>query len=180
MRKQILFLFGILCSIPSLVSCQSLHEKMAIYSIQPDSAVYCNLGKTVSDVLFSPKKVTCYTIKGKATVEKGDCELEPHYVRDSLVAKLNDEEIGILQFTLLADEENYGQDSVKVRSPYVPCIELCFEKKKQVAHVIVSLSNFSWTIMYDDKKLGNWNYSNKRLMERYCKMLLGDALDKIR
>jgi len=135
----------------------------------------------MSDVLFSPSKVICYTIKGKSTVEKEDFELAPHYVRDSLITKLNTNQIYFLQFSLLADEENYKEDSLKVRSPYVPCIEFCFEKKKlQPVHVIVSLSDFSWTIVYDDKRQGNWNYAEKRLMERYCKMLLGEALDKIR
>lgn len=107
--------------------------------------------------------------------------MEPHYVRDSLIAKLSVSQINMLQFNLLSDEENYKEDSIKVRSPYVPCIEFCFEKKKKnPVHVIVSLSDFSWTIVYDDKKQGNWNYADKRLMERYCKMILGDIYKKVR
>lgn len=177
-----MILLGILCSMSCFAACnKATIDKKAAYAISPDSAVYATLGKTMSDILFSPSKVMCYTIKGKAKVDKGDYELEPHYVRDSLVAKMTKELVSILQFELLTDAENYKQDSVKVRSPYVPAIEFCFEKKKQQVHVIISLSNYSWTIFYDDKRQGNYNYADKRFMERYCEMILGDeTIKKIR
>lgn len=177
---KVLFLVSILSSVTAFASCDNANEKTMKYSIQPDSAVYYTLGRTVSDILLSPNKVTCYTIKGKSSVAKEDYELEPHYVRDSLVAKLTSSQISILQFELLADEANYAQDSIRVRSPYVPCVEFCFEKKKLVAHIIVSLSDFSWTLLYDDKRQGNWNYADKRFMERYCRMVFGETLNKIR
>lgn len=181
MKVRIMFLLSLLCSITSFAYCNGANWKAVKYSIQPDSCVHSNLGKTMSEILFNPSKVTCYTIKGKSTVEKEDYELEPHYVRDSLIAKLSVSQINMLQLNLLSDEENYKEDSIKVRSPYVPCIEFCFEKKKKnPVHVIVSLSDFSWTIVYDDKKQGNWNYADKRLMERYCKMILGDIYKKVR
>lgn len=145
--------------------------KPVTYAIQPDSSVYSTLGKTMTDILFSPNKVTCYAIKGKAQVDKEDYELEPHYVRDSLIAKLSLNQIAMLQFLVLSDKNNYMQDSVKVRSPYVPSLEFCFEKKKQQVHVLISQSDFSWTIFYDDKKQGNWNYAEKRLVGRYSKMI---------
>ena len=171
-----MFLMSIMCSITSFASCNNADKKVTNSVIKPDSAVYYTLGKTMSDIMFSPSKVTCYTIKGKATVSKEDVELEPHYVRDSLIAKLNDSQIYLLQFNLLSDVENYKEDSIKVRSPYVPCVEFCFEKKKhQPLHVIVSLSDFSWTVVYDDKRQFHWNYADKRLMERLCNMFLGNA-----
>ncbi|MBM6719899.1 hypothetical protein H6B13_09620 [Bacteroides gallinaceum] len=181
MKVKFLSLLGILCLISSFVSCSAANKKTAKYSIQPDSTVYYTLGKTMSDILFSPTKVTCYTIQGKSIVSEEDVELEPHYVRDSLVAKLDDGQISILQFNLLSDDANYHQDSLKVRSPYVPYIEFCFEKKRQQpVHIIVSLSDFSWTILYDDKRQGNWNYADKRLMKRYCRMILGKEFNKIK
>ena len=94
---------------------------------------------------------------------------------------MDDGQISILQFNLLSDDANYHQDSLKVRSPYVPYIEFCFEKKRQQpVHIIVSLSDFSWTILYDDKRQGNWNYADKRLMKRYCRMILGKEFNKIK
>lgn len=181
MKVRLMFLLGLLCSVTSFASCNGAKRKAVNDAIRPDSAVYYTLGKTMSEILFNPTKVTCYTIQGKSAVAKDDFELEPHYVRDSLITKLNIGQFNILQFNLLSDAENYKEDSIKVRSPYVPCIEFCFEKKKmEPVHVLISLSDFSWTIIYDDKRQGNWNYAEKRLMERYCKMLLGETLNQIR
>ena len=151
-------------------------SKPAVYAIQPDSNTYTILGKTMTDILFSPSKVTCYAVKGKAQVDKNDFELEPHYVRDSLIAKLTPSQVALFQFLVLSDKSNYSQDSIKVRSPYVPHLELCFEKKKQQVHVLISQSDFSWTICYDDKKQGNWNYAEKRLVGRFCNMISNHSI----
>lgn len=180
MKVRLLLIMVLVCS-TSMSSCSAANEKTTKYAIQPDSSVYYTLGKSMSDILFSPTKVLCYTIQGKATISKEDYELEPHYVRDSLIAKLNANQIYLLQFNLLADEKNYKEDSMKVRSPYVPCLEFCFEKKKmEPVHVIISLSDFSWTIVYDDKRQFNWNYEDKRLIERFCKLILGEVYKKVR
>ena len=175
MRKNYLF-FVLFCVLT--ISCFAAKEqkmkkesKPAVYAIQPDSNTYTILGKTMTDILFSPSKVTCYAVKGKAQVDKTDFELEPHYVRDSLIAKLTPSQVALFQFLVLSDKSNYSQDSIKVRSPYVPHLELCFEKKKQQVHVLISQSDFSWTICYDDKKQGNWNYAEKRLVRRFCNMI---------
>lgn len=175
MRKN--YLFFVLFSVLTISCFAAKEQKMkkeskpAVYAIQPDSNTYTILGKTMKDILFSPSKVTCYAVKGKAQVDKTDFELEPHYVRDSLIAKLTPSQVALFQFLVLSDKSNYSQDSIKVRSPYVPHLELCFEKKKQQVHVLISQSDFSWTICYDDKKQGNWNYAEKRLVRRFCNMI---------
>lgn len=175
MRKN--YLFFVLFSVLTISCFAAKEQKMkkeskpAVYAIQPDSNTYTILGKTMTDILFSPSKVTCYAVKGKAQVDKTDFELEPHYVRDSLIAKLTPSQVALFQFLVLSDKSNYSQDSIKVRSPYVPHLELCFEKKRQQVHVLISQSDFSWTICYDDKKQGNWNYAEKRLVRRFCNMI---------
>ena len=175
MRKN--YLFFVLFSVLTISCFAAKEQKMkkeskpAVYAIQPDSNTYTILGKTMTDILFSPSKVTCYAVKGKAQVDKTDFELEPHYVRDSLIAKLTPSQVALFQFWVLSDKSSYSQDSIKVRSPYVPHLELCFEKKKQQVHVLISQSDFSWTICYDDKKQGNWNYAEKRLVRRFCNMI---------
>lgn len=175
MRKN--YLFFVLFSVLTISCFAAKEQKMkkeskpAVYAIQPDSNTYTILGKTMTDILFSPSKVTCYAVKGKAQVDKTDFELESHYVRDSLIAKLTPSQVALFQFLVLSDKSNYSQDSIKVRSPYVPHLELCFEKKKQQVHVLISQSDFSWTICYDDKKQGNWNYAEKRLVRRFCNMI---------
>ena len=180
MRRN--YLFFVLFSALTISCFAAKEQKMkkeskpAVYAIQPDSNTYTILGKTMTDILFSPSKVTCYAVKGKAQVDKTDFELEPHYVRDSLIAKLTPSQVALFQFLVLSDKSNYSQDSIKVRSPYVPHIELCFEKKKQQVHVLISQSDFSWTICYDDKKQGNWNYAEKRLVGRFCNMISNHSI----
>lgn len=161
----------------SFASCGGVKEKTEKYRVPPDSAVYCMLGKSMTEVLFNPSKVTCYTLKGKKEVAKDDYEVEPNCVRDSLVGRLGTAQIAVLQFNLLSSDENYREDSIKVRSPYMPRIEFCFEKRwKEPVHVIISPSDYSWTIFYDDKRQCHWNYANKRLLERYCKTIVGKTL----
>lgn len=181
MKGKILIFLGLLFSLSVFSSCTAANKKTVKYKIQPDSATYSILGKTMTEVLFNPSKVTCYTVEGKEKVEKEDLEFDSHYVRDSLISKLDDEEISILQFLLLASSDNYKQDSMKVRSPYIPCIEFCFEKKKsEPVHIVISLSNYSWAIFFDDKRQGKWNYFDKKTIERYCRMIAGKALPKYR
>lgn len=137
-------------------------SKPAVYAIQPDSNTYTILGKTMTDILFSPSKVTCYAVKGKAQVDKTDFELEPHYVRDSLIAKLTPSQVALFQFLVLSDKSNYSQDSIKVRSPYVPHLELCFEKKNNKymfsSHSQISLGQF--VMMTRNKETGTMQKSD--------------------
>ena len=63
-------------------------------------------------------------------------------------------------------------DSVVVRSPYMPQLEFEFSKKKQVAHVLLSTSDFSWTVVYDGKKQFNYNYKDNGTIERFCEMIM--------
>lgn len=116
----------------------------------------------MTDILFSPSKVTCYAVKGKAQVDKTDFELEPHYVRDSLIAKLTPSQVALFQFLVLSDKSNYSQDSIKVRSPYVPHLELCFEKKNNKymfsSHSQISLGQF--VMMTRNKETGTMQKSD--------------------
>lgn len=135
-----------------------------------DSVVYHNLGKTLYELLSAPSKVTVYSVEGKEKIENGDVVVEAPFVRKNvLVEKLGKEDVAILQYLLPFDSENYKNDTVIVRSPYLPAIEFCFTKKKQEAHLLVSLSDGSWTLVYDDKIQQHWNYADKRQIVRFCK-----------
>ena len=74
MRKN--YLFFVLFSVLTISCFAAKEQKMkkeskpAVYAIQPDSNTYTILGKTMTDILFSPSKVTCYAVKGKAQVDK--------------------------------------------------------------------------------------------------------------
>lgn len=174
--KQFLYLLTVvlLCSFSSCANAQNRKSEPTFIPscVAPDSSVYQILGRSLSDVLFNPKKVTVYHLKGKETVAAKDFEVEPHYVRDSLVCCLSRPVWTILQYNVLANASNYQNDSIPVRSPYVPEYEIVFTKGKNVAHVVVSLSDFSWSVVYDDKKQFNFNYADKPSMQRWVDLVL--------
>lgn len=163
-----LMLPGFLC----MASCGDFGKKPEIGSIHPDSAVYAMLGKTMSEVLFNPSSVTCYTLKGKAEADPKDFQVEPHWVRDSLVGKLSPQMFGVLQFALIANPENYKNDTIRIKAPYIPILEIEFKQKKNVVHVLVSTSDRTWTIMYDDKRQIHFNYHDCELIDRFCDLFL--------
>ena len=179
MTKKSLFLLTLM--IPSMwcmASCNSIGKKhQPVVSMpQPDSTVYAMLGRTMSDVLFSPQKVTCWRLKPKAEPTANDYQVEPHWARDSLIGQLTPQMYGVLQFLLLNNPECYRHDSVLVRSPYFPRVEFEFVKKKTVVHVVVSLADYSWSAMYDDKCQFNFNYADKELIDRFCQTILGEDI----
>lgn len=147
-------------------------KKLTVAKSLPDTLISAQLGKTLSEILLNPTSVTMYSVKGKEETKEGDFVLEPHYVRDSLYGVLSTEAVAILEFTLIANAENYKSDSVLVRSPYLPQFEFEFAKKKQIAHVLVSMSDFSWTVIYDGKKQFNFNYADKETIERFFDLML--------
>lgn len=144
----------------------------------PDSAMCARLGNTVADVLFNPTKIVCYSLTGKAEVEKEDVEIESHYVRDSEIGVLSSKMLPVLPFILTTDEANYSRDSIQVKSPYMPQLEFEFIKKNVQAHVLISLSDYSWTLIYDGKKQFNYNYQNKRAITRFCDMIIKQKEEK--
>jgi hypothetical protein len=99
-------------------------------------------------------------------------QVEPHWVRDSMLGSLSPQLYGVIQYALISDIENYKDDSIRVKSPYVPVIEFEFRQKKNIVHIIISMSDFTWTIMYDDKRQIHYNYQNKVLINRLCENLL--------
>lgn len=183
MKTKVLFLLTVFtmtvsfsfaaCSTNGATKKQVKKTTMKEVNIKPDSAAYACLGKTLTDVLFSPKKVKCYHVVAKDKVDKEkDIEIHSHFVRDTLIAELDTKLIGVLQHELLSDGQNYKKDSVRVRSPYAPQLVFVFEKKKEVAYVLVSLSDFSWSVVYDDKLQFNYNYEDKKAIKRFCDMFV--------
>ena len=174
--KNYLFLFS--CLMLCTLSCSAVtfnnKAKIGRDSIKVDSLAQAQLGISVTETLMNPGKVSCYTLKGKSQTDENDFVVEPHYVRDSLVGTLTPEMYSILQFMLIADQSNYKRDSVLVKSPYTPQLEFEFSRKRIVVHVVVSLSDYSWSIIFDGKKQFNWNYAEKELIHRYCTMLINN------
>lgn len=172
MKKHLLLLAMLIPSVFCMASCGDFGKKPEIGLVQPDSAVYAMLGKTMSEVLFNPGSVTCYTLKGKVEVDPSEFQVEPHWVRDSLIGKLSPETYGILQFVLVSNNENYKNDTLCIKAPYIPVLEFEFKQKKNVVHVLISTSDRTWTIMYDDKRQIHFNYHDCDVIERFCRMVL--------
>lgn len=175
MKKSLFLVLFMATTISSFASCcppaSQRQESFTAVCVCPDSTVYSSLGRSLSDVLFNPTKVSLYKLKGKETVAKTDYEVEPHYVRDALIGRVRREVWTIFQFNVLANTVNYQNDSIPVRSPYVPEYELEFVRGKKVAHVVLSPSDFTWSVIFDDKKQFNWNYSDKESMNRFFDLL---------
>lgn len=169
MKKQVLFLMGFL--LPWML-CNAANDKGAFEKkrVTPiDSTISSTLGHTVADILFNPQKVVCYTVKGKDSTLSTDYVLQPHYVRDSMLAVLQWKDVAVLQFILTSDVDNYRNDSIVVKSPYLPVLEFEFVKRKAVVHVLVSLLDMTWTVMYDGKEFAHFNYANKEVIGKFCR-----------
>lgn len=144
--------------------------------IKPDGKITSVLGNRLTDIIFSPKSVSCFYITPVDSIRKGDVELEPNIVKKEKLSQLSKEEIAVLQYVLLSDSNSYKNDSIVVLSPYIPCLDFEFEKKKETAHVLISLSDFSWSIVYDGKKQFNHNYHSNEI-ERLCAFYLSKLND---
>ena len=166
------FLLLLFSSVFSMASVEECGNNSLPISIHPDSTVCAMLGPTLSDVLFNSHKVTCYTLKGKRDVDLGEFQVESHWVRDSLIGRLSPQMIGVLQFALVANGENYKDDSLRIKAPYAPMLEFEFQKKKEVVHVLVSTSDHTWTIMYEGERWLNFNYHDCELLKRFFDMFV--------
>ena len=167
-----MFLVILFPNVLCLASIEDYGKQSSVKSVQPDSMVYTILGSTVSDVLFKPNRVTCYAIKGKGEIEPRDFQVESHWVRDSFIGKLSPQTVGVLQFVLLANIENYKNDTLRIKAPYFPILEFEFQKKKDVVHVLISTSDHTWTIMYNDERIIHYNYHDCELIERFCNLFV--------
>lgn len=138
----------------------------------PDSNIVRILGDTIADVMFSPQKITVYKLEkvfDTLAVKVDDCE---NFVRDSLLTDIRPETYCKLDSVLLSDTANYQLDSVKIRSQYYPILEFDLEKGDEIVKIRISTNDYSWTIIRHNKVFRRFNYSNKELVERFCKMFL--------
>lgn len=135
----------------------------------PDSTIIKILGDTISDVIFNAKKVSVYKLQkvfDTVAVKLGDCE---DFARDSFLTVLKPETFGILDFVLLSDTANYKTDSMLVRTQYYPLLEFEFQKKKEIVKIRISTTDYSWSIIKDNKRRYRFNYKDQYAINRFCK-----------
>lgn len=137
-----------------------------------DSLIISHLSKSVAEIVSMPDRVICYTIANKDSILPSDIVLQTQFVKDSAISVLTKKEINILQYLLVEDIESYKNDSTIIRSPYLPEIGFDFIKKNSTVHVLISLVDYSWTVIYDEKEFLHFNFANKEIFTKFCKQLL--------
>lgn len=147
--------------------------------IHPDSLAYQNLGRRLTDVLINAKTIKVYSLVPKERITPDDYEVESHFVREKQLGVLTKDQAVVLKYMLISNGANYHKDSsLIVMSPYYPIIEFEFTKKKEVAHVIISLSNYTWAIKFDDKLQFKYNYASGTFVKRFCDYFLQEETKK--
>lgn len=143
--------------------------------IHPDQVAYNTLGRSLTDVLINAKTIKVYSLTPKEQLNPDDYEVDAHFVRDSLLGTLTKEQATVLAYNLISNGANYHKDSsLIVMSPYYPVIEFEFTKKKNVAHIIISLSDYTWAVKYDDKIQFKYNYVSGTFVKRFCEYFLNE------
>jgi hypothetical protein len=147
--------------------------------IHPDPKAYEELGARLTDVLINAKTINVYSLTPKEKINSDDYELDANFVRDKWLCKLTKGQATVLAYNLISNGANYHKDSTLIiMSPYYPIIEFEFIKKKEVAHVIISLSNYTWAIKYDDKIMFKYNYASGTFTKRFCDYFLNKQKDE--
>ncbi len=147
--------------------------------IHPDQTAYQALGKRLTDVLINAKSVKVYSLTPKEQLNPDDYEVDAHFVRDSLLGTLTKEQATVLAYNLISNGANYHKDSTLiVMSPYYPIIEFEYIKKKEVAHIIISLSNYTWAVKFDDKIQFKYNYASGAFIKRFCEYFINENKNK--
>lgn len=188
MRLLLLFIAHVLC-MNSFSACSTstsiekdiMEDQPPVCNsfIHPDSVAYQNLGRRLTDVLINAKSVKVYALIPKEQLNPDDYEVDAHFIRDSQLGTLTNEQATVLKYNLISNGANYHKDTTLiVMSPYYPVLEFEFAKKREVVHLIVSLSDFSWVVKYDDKRLFKYNYANGTFIRRFCEYFLNEDKNK--
>lgn len=134
--------------------------------MSPDSIIVSTLGDELCDILFAPEKVEVYTLEPKSTVEDGDYETEPHFIRKAYVGNLDKKFVDVIRFILTSNESCYASDSTIAQTFYLPVVEFEYKKKKKSASVIISPNDGTWTVVSEGKRKLNYNYKNPELITK--------------
>lgn len=166
--KFIYILTALILLAVSSCNAKCKQDKGTFYN-PPDSLIVKTLGDTITDVIFNAKKVSVYKLVkvfDSTAIKIGDCE---DFARDSFLTDLSPAAYAILDFVLLSDTANYKTDSMLVRTQYYPALEFEFQKKKENVKIRISIPDYSWSIIHDNKRRFNFNYKDQYAIQRFCK-----------
>ena len=143
----------------------------------PDDTITNHLGNTLTEILFNPQKVICYAVEREDSISSD--QLEPNFSRGEQICKLSKEEIAIIQFSLLSNQENYVNDTLLVMCPYIPKLDFEFTGRKgKKANLLISPSDFSWSILFDGKKQFRFN-THSIDMKRLCNFYIQEGRKRV-
>lgn len=141
----------------------SVHGQVQDFMKTIDPYITGPHAKMVKDILSNPEQVICYRLAetDDIDIKTGDTEkLDIYWIRTNISKKLNEEEREILFSNLLHNEVNYQKEMALMSSPYVPVVDFQLIHKGKSIDVLVSLSDKSWTIIYDGIRVFNNRYNN--------------------
>lgn len=138
------------------------------------------LGKTAAEVIYSPDRITVYSLEPFDSIApEGAVEVIPHYTRGVEAGRLHRDYADVLTFLLYSRQESYQNDTVKVRSPRIPYLELVYQKKKAQVSVIISKLDNTWSVKSDGKVQFVWNFQNQPLIHQWLAPL-DEAIEEAR
>ena len=138
----------------------------------PDSTVTSIIGNRLSALLAKPKKVELYNVVYRDSAHINNTLAEADFVLDTLICKLNKEQISTLRFILTSDRKNYSIDTLAIPMiPHRPMYAFDFKGKDVNAIVWYSPGDFSWGIRYDGRDLFYYNVAYPEIINRFCSNL---------
>ncbi len=147
-----------------------IKRKISSNVIKPDSITLNLYNDTINNIIFSPKKVICYTLNPMADSNKDNDTIGIFVIKDK-VGKLHKSYYSILQF-LMHSKSNYDLESPFIfKCPFAPYVAFEFIKGREKAIVYIAFNCKEWGI-YHNNKLVKYKYDCYELLIDYLVPLL--------
>ncbi|MBD5424874.1 MAG: hypothetical protein HDR45_01595 [Bacteroides sp.] len=141
----------------------------------PDSAVCEILGTRLCKLITNPKCVEMYSVAYRDSAHANSELISKDFVKDSLICKLNKEQVATLNFLLISDSANYSTDTLAIPMiPHHPLVAFDYINKQDHALVWYSPGDFTWGIRFDGKNQFKYNTINADNLNRFCKLLINN------
>lgn len=157
----------------SQTACNAQSSKIGSKSFSPDESVSKLWGDTVCNILFSPSKVNCYTLKVQDKNDEVKKRITNEFSLDKNVGTLEKNYYPILQF-LLQDSINYQFEPTAINKCFFePYLAFEFVKGKEKAYVLIAYNCECWGVVYKDKLTVSPYLCHRELL-RFAKGILPD------
>ena len=166
---NLLFVFAV-CS---QTACNAQSTKIGGKGFSPDESVSKLWGDTVCNILFSPSKVNCYTLKVQDKNDERKNRLTDDFSLDKNVGMLEKSYYPVLQF-LLQDSLNYQFEPTAINKCFFePYLAYEFVKGKEKAYLLIAFNCECWGVLHNDKLIVR-PYQCHRELLRFAHGILPD------